>query len=314
ELHSGSRSHVYLARDEASGVQVALKVLSTELAQDPAALSSLLLEEWIMRRLDHPNLLRAVPQDRARAHAYSVTEYVAGQSLHAWMLDHPLPDLASVRDVVKQLGSGLQALHRREMIHRDLRPHNVLLDGDGRARIIDFGSVQVAGLEELGAQALEAAFAGTMQYSAPELYLGYPATPQSDQFSLGVIAYQMLTGHLPYGLRVASARTRAAQRKLAYTPVTRHNPDVPDWMDAAIRKAVSVDPARRYAELSEFVVDLAKPNAGLAPSGPAPLLQRGSVLTWQLIAAALAAALAVSLLARPGAAGPSSPPEQEIAP
>ena len=314
ELHSGSRSHVYLARDKASGTEVALKVLSTELAQDPSALSSLLLEEWVMRRLDHPNLLRAAREERPRTHAYSVTEYVEGQSLHTWMLDHPLPDLAEVRALVKQLATGLGALHRREMIHRDLRPHNVIVDPQGKAIIIDFGSVQVAGLEELGAETLEAAFAGTMQYSAPELYLGYPAAPHSDQFSLGVIAYQMLTGHLPYGPRVAAATTRAAQRKLAYTPVTAHNPDVPDWMDAAIRKAVSVDPAKRYDELWDFVTDLSQPNRELAPSGPLPLLQRGSIFTWQLISAALAAALLVSILTRPEPAVPTSHPEQEIAP
>lgn len=314
ELHSGSRSHVYHARDEANGADVALKVLSTELAQDPKALSSLLLEEWVMRRLDHPNLLRAAPQERARSHAYSVTEYVEGQSLHGWMLDHSLPDLAVVRSLVKQVATGLGALHRREMIHRDLRPHNVLIDAGGKARIIDFGSVQVAGLEELGAEMLEAAFAGTMQYSAPELYLGYPASMRSDQFSLGVIVYQMLTGHLPYGPRVAAANTRAAQRKLAYTPVTHHNPDVPDWMDAAIAKAVSIDPLRRYDELWDFVTDLGQPNRELAPAGPLPLLQRGSVRTWKLISAGLAAALVLSLLTRPDAAEVPSQPEQEIAP
>jgi serine/threonine protein kinase len=200
------------------------------------------------------------------------------------------------------------------MIHRDLRPHNVLLDGDGRLKIIDFGSVQVAGLDELALHALDAAFAGTMQYSAPELYRGYAATPRSDLYSLGVIAYQMLTGHLPYGPRVAAATSRSAQRKLIYTPVTQYNPDVPDWMDAAIAKAVAVDPARRYDELSEFVVDLAKPNRSLASPQPVPLLQRGSVRIWQLIAAALAAALLASLLTRPSAVEVPSTTQQEIQP
>ncbi|OCC25680.1 serine/threonine protein kinase [Croceicoccus estronivorus] len=314
QIHSGSRSHVYLACDDASGAEVALKILSTELAEDPAALSSLLLEEWILRRLDHPNLLRAATHYRARRFAFSVSQYVAGQSLHAWMLDHPMPDLATVREVVKQLASGLQALHRREMVHRDIRPHNVLLDRDGRAIIIDFGSVQVAGLDELAQRPLEAAFAGTIQYSAPELYLGYPATRQSDLYSLGVVAYQMLTGHLPYGPRVAAAGTRAAQRKLTYTPVMHYNPDVPDWMDAAIRKAVNLDPARRYGELSEFVVDLTKPNASLAPAGLMPLFQRGSVRAWKIVSGILAAALLASLLTRPDVAGPSPTPEQEIIP
>ncbi len=313
-IHAGSRSHVYRARETDSGRLVALKVLSTEMAQDPVAQTSLMLEEWTMRRLDHPGLLSAPPPAQARRHAFSVSDLVEGESLHSWMLDHPMPDLAAVRDTVRQLASALHALHRREMIHRDLRPHNVLIDGEGRLKIIDFGSVQVAGLDELVPQALDSAFAGTMQYSAPELYLGYAATPRSDLYSLGVIAYQMLTGQLPYGPRVAAATSRAAQRKLVYTPVTQHNPDVPDWMDAAIAKAVAVDPARRYAELSEFVVDLAKPNQSLASPQPVPLLQRGSVRTWQLIAAALAAALALSLLTRPSGAENPSPAQQELQP
>jgi serine/threonine protein phosphatase PrpC len=313
KLHSGSRSHVYAARDLGSGRSVVLKVLSTELAQDPAAMTSLLLEEWIMRRLDHPNLLAAGPVPVERRHAYSVSEFVAGQSLHAWMLDHALVELATVRDLVKQVASGLQALHRREMVHRDLRPHNILVDEDGRARIIDFGSVQVAGLDELSGPLLESAYAGTMQYSAPELYLGYPATPQSDIFSLGVIAYQLLTGQLPYGPRVAAANTPAAQRRLSYVPVAVHNPDVPDWMDAAIRKAVSIDPNRRYSELFEFVVDLSKPNQELV-SGAPPLIQRGTVRHWQIISALLAAALALSFFTRPDVVESFTLTQQETQP
>ncbi|MFV0645705.1 MAG: serine/threonine protein kinase, partial [Sphingomonadaceae bacterium] len=177
--------------------------------------------------------------------------------------------------------------------HRDLRPHNVMVTPDGAVKIIDFGSVQVAGLDELSEQVLEGQYAGTMQYSAPELYLGYMATPHSDLYSLGVIAYQMLTGLLPYGPHVANARSRAAQRKLKYVPVVHYNPDVPDWMDAAIGKAVQIDPARRYDELSEFVVDLAKPNRSLADMRPRPLLERGSVRTWKIISAILAIALAI---------------------
>ena len=280
------------------GAGFALKTLSTEMAQDPAAKASLLVEEWIMRRLDHPNLLRAPPLARARRHAFCLSDYVDGPNLDRWLRDNGPPTLATVRDFVRQIAAGLQALHRREMVHRDLRPHNVLVDAAGRLRIADFGSVQVAGLDELSPQALEAAFAGTVQYSAPELYLGHEASPQSDLYSLGAIAYWMLTGHLPYGPRVAAARSRAAQRKLAYTPVTQHNPDVPDWMDAAIARAVAIDPARRYAELSEFVVDLARPNRSLASPRPVPLLQRGSAATWRLIAAGLTVALVISLLAR----------------
>ncbi len=296
ELHSGSRSHVYLARDKADGSKVALKVPSTEHAQDPAQMQALLLEEWVARRIGNPHVLRAAPLRGAREHAYAVTEYVEGQTLDSWMHDHPDADLGTVRSIIRQVATGLQALHRREMIHRDLRPHNVIVDADGTAKIIDFGSVQVAGLDDIAPRRTEdAAFAGTMQYSAPELYLGQPASQRSDIYSLGVIAYQLLTGRLPYGPRVAAANTRAAQKKLRYAPVTEFNPAVPDWVDAAIAAAVSVDPADRYEELSEFTFDLSHPNPALTAPDPRPLLQRKPERLWQAISAVLLVLLLLSL-------------------
>jgi len=310
ELHSGSRSHVYLARDEADGRKVALKAPSTEHGEDTRCVQELLLEEWVMRRLDHPNLLKAAPSRGARSHAFAVSEYVEGQTLRQWMFDHPQPELEAMRAIVKQIASGLQAMHRREMLHRDLRPHNVLIDADGAVRIIDFGSVQVAGLDELApAHTIDAIFAGTMQYSAPELYLGQPATGQSDLYSLGVIAYQLLTGELPYGPRVANASTRQAQRRLRYVPASELNPEIPEWVDAALAKAVAVDPRKRYEELSEFTYDLANPNSSLLSPEPRPLAQRNPLLLWQAIAFLLAVALAISIATRPEAVTPEPTPQ-----
>jgi serine/threonine protein phosphatase PrpC len=298
EIHAGSRSHVYLARDEADGARVALKVPATEHAGDEGELAALLLEEWVMRRVSHQNLLAATPRRGARRHIYAVALFVEGQTLDQWMADHPRPLLPQARDVVGQLAAGLLALHRREMLHRDLRPKNVLIDGDGTARIIDFGSVEVAGLGELApGAAKQAIFAGTVQYAAPELLLGEPASPRSDLFSLGVIAYQMLTGALPYGTQAARATTRAAQRRLRYRSAREHDPNLPDWIDAALAKAVAIDPQRRYQELSEFTYDLAHPNARLLASGARPLLERGSIRFWRAVALSLAFALALSLLA-----------------
>lgn len=295
ELHAGSRSHVYLARDKADAALVALKVLGTDHAADPAQVQALLLEEWIARRVANTHVLKAAPQRSARRHVYSVTQYVEGRTLDEWMHDQREPDLGAVRSLIKQVAAGLQALHRRGMIHRDLRPKNVIVDGDGTARIIDFGSVQVAGLDELAPRSEDGAFAGTMQYSAPELYLGAAATPLSDIFSLGVIAYQMLTGKLPYGPRVAAANSRAAQRKLRYVPTVELNPAVPEWVDAAIARAVAIDPQQRYAELSEFIYDLAHPNPGLVGPDRRPILARRPERLWQAISLFLLAALALVL-------------------
>ncbi|WP_427968300.1 protein kinase domain-containing protein [Altererythrobacter sp.] len=300
QLHASARSHVYLARDEADGARVVLKVPSTEHAQDSRQLAALQLEEWAMQRLSHQNLLRAAPVHGHRRHLFTATEFVEGQSLVEWIADHPQPDLAKVRDIVRQIASGLLAMHRREMVHRDLRPHNVLIDEDGTVKIIDFGSVAVAGVREIAPPAEgEAAYAGTLQYSAPELYRGMPAGPASDLYSLGTIAYQLLTGALPYGSKLPSVATQGKGRMPRYIPATTLNPDVPEWMDAAIAKAVHPDPARRYEELSEFTYDLAHPNSGLASPEPLPLLSRGSAEFWRIIAGLLTLALAISIFTRP---------------
>ena len=132
-----------------------------------------------------------------------------------------------------------------------------------------------------------------------ELFLGEPATPRSDLFSLGVIAYQMLTGALPYGTAVASAVTPTAQRRLRYRPAAELNPDVPGWVDAALARAVAVDPARRYGELSEFIYDLSHPNPALTEFAPRPLLERGGTQQWRIATVVLAILLALSILRWP---------------
>ncbi len=296
-LHASARSHVYLARDQADGGQVVLKVPSTEHAQNPVQLAALQLEEWVMRRLRHQNLLGAAPRRGPRRYLFATSEYVEGQSLSEWSADHPDPDLAKVRDIVRQIASGLLAMHRREMVHRDLRPHNVLIDTSGTVKIIDFGSVQVAGWQDIQPpREGEAAYAGTLQYSAPELYQGLSASLASDLYSLGTIAYQLLTGALPYGTRPPSAAAYAGGRTPRYVPASSINPAVPDWMDAALARAVHPDPTQRYSELSEFTYDLAHPNKALARPEPLPLIYRGSLEFWRGTAILLAVALALSIL------------------
>ena len=314
-LHAGHRSHVYLARDTHTGQRVVLKAPSTESAADPDAVRSLLLEEWIARRVSHPHVLGAPPARGLRRHAYAVTDYLEGESLEHWAYAGALRDPADVRSVIRQVASGLQALHRREILHRDVRPANVMIDAEGTARIIDFGSARVAGLEDPETLPGDARFAGTLQFTAPEIWLGHPATRQSDLWSLGALAYYLLTRELPYGTHLAAARTRAAQRKLRYVPASERNPQVPDWMDAAIARAVALDPARRYAELSEFTYDLAHPNPSLDPVAARTVLERRPERVWQAISALLAAALAVSLATREqdgDRINPSTIPAKEI--
>ena len=288
-LHLSARSHVYLAEDEADGSLVAIKAPSAESAADPAYLRRFALEDWIARRISSPHVLRPPLRERPRSCLYLATEYVEGDTLAQWMRDHPHPELAQVRDLIEQIARGLRAFHRLEMVHGDLRPENIIIDRSGTARIIDFGSTRVAGLRDAAAPAVEQPL-GTLQYSAPETLLGDPAGERCDIFSLGVIAYQMLTGVLPYGAGVARLQGRAGLSRLRYVPARDSGADIPAWVDRALQKAVHPDPEQRYEVLSEFTYDLRHPNPDFALPPTRPLVERNPLRFWQFACLALAAA------------------------
>ncbi|MCG7598467.1 bifunctional protein-serine/threonine kinase/phosphatase [Halomonas sp. McH1-25] len=295
-LHASHRSHVYLASEEnASEAPVVLKTPSIEMHGDSAHLERFLLEEWIARRIDNPHVLKLHSPTRQRGYLYTVSEYVEGRTLRQWMFDNPQPDLETVRSIVEQIARGLQAFHRLEMLHQDLRPDNVLIDTSGVVKIIDFGSAHVAGIEESVCTEQTTHPPGTLQYMAPEYFLGARGTARSDIFSLGVITYQMLAGTLPYGTQVAKSRTLAAQRKLDYAPIFDGHREVPVWIDDVLRKAVHPDPHRRYGELSEFIHELRHASKALLGKHRPPLMERNPVLFWKglsLLLTVLAAFLA----------------------
>jgi len=294
EIHASSRSHIYLATDMSTDGLVALKIPSIDLRDDQVYLRRFMIEEWVARRIDSPHVLKPQVQSRPRHYLYAAMEFVEGQTLTQWMIDNPRPDMETVRKIVEQIAAGLNAFHQKEMLHQDLRPDNIMIDATGTVRIIDFGSTRIAGV----AEALPAAgedILGTVQYTAPEYFLGTIGTPQSDLYSLGVIAYQMLTGELPFGASAARARTRSQQRKLKYRSAANGDRTIPVWIDGALRKAVHPDPAGRYDALSAFVFDLRHPNPAYLSSS-APLLERNPVVFWQCVSLLLAGCVAALLL------------------
>lgn len=297
QIHGGSRSHIYLATDSDSGDFVALKIPSTDLRDDEAYLKRLMMEEWIARRLDSAHVLKAPARSRRRSFLYVATEYVDGQTLAQWMIDRPRPHIETVREIAEQIVKGLRAFHRKEMVHRDLRPANIMIDTTGTVKIIDFGATLVSGVEPAMRDGDQDVL-GTEQYSAPECLLGAVGTARADQFSLGVIVYQMLTGRLPYGPDMARARTRAQQRKLRYQSALKYNNDVPVWIDEALRRAVHPDPDKRYEALSELVHDLRHPNPNYVRASPPPLIERNPELFWKVAALVFAASSLVLLIAR----------------
>ena len=301
ELHGSNRSHVYLAVDGESDTPVVLKTPSVDLHGDIGHLERFLMEDWVARRINSAHVVKAHMQPRRPSFLYSVMEFIEGQTLTQWMRDHPRPDLETVRGIVEQIAKGVRAFHRLEMLHQDLRPDNLMIDRTGTVKIIDFGSARVAGIAEAHRPDDCENPPGTPQYSAPEYIIGESGSPRSDIFALGVIAYQLLSGQLPYGTQVAKCRTRAAQKKLKYRSLREASPAIPAWVDGAIGKAVHPDPNKRYAELSEFLFDLRHPNAAFLTRPNAPLIERHPLAFWRGLSCVLAMLVLVLLVAQHGA-------------
>ena len=218
ELHGSSRSHIYLAVDIESEDVVTIKIPSIDLRDDPEYLKRFMMEEWVARRIDSPHVLKPCLPSRKRNFLYVVTEYIDGQTLTQWMIDNPKPTLETVRGIVEQIAKGLRAFHRKEMLHQDMRPDNIMIDKTGTVKIIDFGSTKITGVVEAAPSGNRNDILGTAQYTAPEYFLGEAVSSRSDLFSLGVITYQMLTGKLPYGAAAAKARTRIAVQQAGLQP------------------------------------------------------------------------------------------------
>ncbi len=293
ELHASKRTQVYLAVDEETGQQVVLKTPSVNYEDDPLYLDLFLHEEWIGKRVQSQHLLTMVNHVRPKQFLYSVSEYVEGQTLRSWMHDNGAADLSEIRDIVGQIARGLHALHKMEMIHQDLKPENIMIDRHGTVKIIDFGSVKIAGIEEVTTPVKRLTLLGTKNYTAPEYLLGYPCTPRSDIFSLAVIVYEMITGHLPYG----EGYSETTINKLGYVSARDFYADLPVWIDKALEKALRKNPQRRYGELSEFVFDLSNPNNELLQEYTEPLLARNPVGFWRGVAL-LAVVLNILLLVK----------------
>ncbi len=280
ELHASNTIQVYLAEDIESGETVVLKTPSINFEDDPAYIDRFLHEVWVGRRIDNPHVFKVLQLKRERSCIYYVTEYLEGQSLSQWILDNPKPDLEKVRDMVAQMIKGLRAFHRKEMVHQDIKPENIMVDQHGMIKIIDFGSTRVSGLEEIHTPIKQMHVEGTANYIAPELFDGYEATPKSDMYSLAVTIYEMLSGgHFPYG-KLEEAKPH---KHYDYVSVRNYNQDVPIWVDRTIQKATSKNPERRYDSFSEFQYDLSNPNPEFMKAG-VPLVERNPIGFWKGLA------------------------------
>lgn len=170
ELSHSSRSHIYLVKDIQSQDLLALKIPSIDLKDDLAYLERFMLEEWIARRINNENVVKSYISTRKSDYLYNITEYIQGQTLSQWMTDNPKAKIEIVRDIAQQIAKGLNAFHKLEMIHQDLRPHNIMIDSNNCVKIIDFGATRVEGLIESNINLEQENLQGTALYSAPEYF------------------------------------------------------------------------------------------------------------------------------------------------
>jgi len=281
ELHASKRSQVYLAFDPQTSSRIVIKTPSVNYEDDPTYIDMFTREEWIGRRISNPNVVRIIEPKSKRHFLYYMTEYVEGQTLREWMDANSEPGLVAIREIVDQIASGLRAFHRRDMIHQDLKPDNIIIDLNGTVKIIDFGSTRVAGLAEISSPINRPDLVGTIDYTAPEYHRGAKATKLSDMYSLGAIAYEMHTGKLPYGVGFSK---KSDLEKLKYRPATDHRPNLPIWVSGALGKAVEKNPEKRYDVLSAFLADLTRANPEFETMDFLPILESDPARFWRWVA------------------------------
>ncbi len=290
ELHASKRTQIYLAFDSKTEKKVILKTPSILYDDDTHYIEHFLHEEWAGKRIQHKNVLKVLGSDRKKSCIYYTTEFIEGQTLREWMDSHPKPEIKKVRKIVEQIAQGLRAFHRMEMLHQDLKPENIMIAKDGTVKIIDFGSVKIAGIAEITPLETnqEENVLGTLNYTAPEYHLGQRGTIKSDIYSLGVITYEMINGSLPFGKDIPDKPDKIKLAKLEYIPSFHKNIMVPQWIDGALKKATSVTPQTRYETLSEFIHDLSTPNPEfLKSTDTLPMIERNPLLFWKGLSALL---------------------------
>jgi len=308
-LGSGGMGEVYRARDTRLGRLVAIKLVSGDVATDRSAHERLEREARLTSSLNHPNIVTVYDIGEVDGQPFIVMELVVGETLHARMTSRRLK-LKEVIAIGAQIAEGLAAAHGAGVVHRDLKPRNIMLTGDGRAKILDFGlgklaltaarsndpTVQVPDLTD------SRAVVGTAGYMAPEQVTNGRIDHQTDQFAFGAILYEMLTGERAFK-RDSPIQTMAAVVEDEPTPILEHSPTVPHELVAIVQRCLEKDPARRYASTLDLARDLEDARSGFTPSpwptpkpepaprpvDPRPLPKRG------VIAAGLAVAV-VALL------------------
>ena len=262
-LGSGGMGEVYLARDRVLGRDVALKVLRTQYAGDREFAERFKREAQSAASLSHPNIVQVYDRGETEDGAsYIAMEYVPGGTLKEKIVTEGPLGAREAAALGAQVAEALGAAHERGMVHRDIKPQNVLLTGKGDAKVADFGIARAGSSVTISKTG---SVMGTAGYMSPEQALGKPATPKSDLYSLGVVLYEALTGGLPF----TADNPIAVSMKHVNEPLVpprEIDPTIPEGMNALVTRLMAKNPDDRYASADELAEDLGRISRGLAPT------------------------------------------------
>ncbi len=284
ELSRSERSLVFLARDKTSQEEAVIKLPSEERQGLEMYLDSIAKEEWLACLIDSPHVIRSSVSTSGRSAFYTVFDFVNGPTLRQWFNDHGLLSLQNLRNWSAQIVTGLNAMHRNGILHQDIRPENIIIDSNGILKIIDLGSASYYDYRFSFAPELPVA-EGDLLYCAPEYIVGLYPDERTDQFSLAVTVYYLLTGHYPYGSRIAQLSQVSDLHRVKYQSAIMYGVKIPLWVDTALKRACHVKMHKRYSALSEFLYDLSHPNPSAVRT--LPLIEKHPVRVWQGISACL---------------------------
>jgi eukaryotic-like serine/threonine-protein kinase len=256
---TGGMANVYRASDRLLERRVAIKVLHDRLAHDRDYVERFRREARAIARLSHPNIVTVIDLGESEGHPFIVFEYVAGETLRDLLRRERRLSVRSALMIVRDVARGLAFAHEHDVVHRDVKPHNVILDSEGTPKVTDFGIARpLEGQERL---TTSGTLVGTSDYLAPEQATGGPVSERSDQYSLGALLYELLTGKVPYP---ADSPVQAAVRHLndPVPSVCEVRPDVPPQVDGLVQKAMQKQSEDRFESTAAFVAAL---DACLAP-------------------------------------------------
>jgi serine/threonine protein phosphatase PrpC len=292
-ISEGRYSRLFAAEDEIEGGNVALKFPKPQIASVEAYHAAFVREAWVGARVHNPSVGRVIELPPGRQTClYTVMPLYQGELLETRLSRSPALGLEEGRNIAVTLARAVAALHRAGIIHRDIKPDNVILEGAGSLKLIDLGVVRVPGMEDVPPGEIP----GTRAFMAPEMFEGEPGNEATDIYALGVTMFRAFTDQFPYGNLDATSPPRRNRPR----DFSALRPDLPAWLQTVLVRAIAVDPARRFHDMTEFALDMeAGPSRAPTEIGrPRTLYERAPLQVWQGVAALLALALLVSLLVR----------------